>query len=85
MQKQEKIFADGFIAKRNENAKDFLVVKLSLKADEATAFINKHQKNGWVNLEVKKNGVGKFYVELDTFVPQKQEEKKVEPTDELDF
>ena len=85
MQKQEKIFADGFIAKRNENAKDFLVVKLSLKAGEAMAFISKHEKNGWVNLEVKKNGAGKFYVELDTFVPQKQEEKKFEPPDELDL
>lgn len=85
MQKKETIFADGFIAKRKDDAKDFLVVKLSLKADEATAFISKHEKNGWINLEVKRSKSGSLYVELDTFVPQKQEGKKFEPTDELEF
>ena len=35
----EKIFADGFSFKRNENAPDFVVGRLSIKVDEAIAFV----------------------------------------------
>ena len=83
--KKDPIFADGFIAKRRDDAKEFLVTKLSIRVDEAVAFITKHNKDGWVNLEVKRAKNGKLYVELDTFVPQKQEEKKFEATDEVPF
>jgi len=63
----DKVFADGFIFKRNGNAPDFVIGRLSLKASEAIAFINEHQKNGWVNLDIKKARSGNYYVELDTF------------------
>ena len=67
MDQAEKIFADGFIFKRNEKAPDFVVGRISMKVDEAVAFINKHQKNGWINLGVKQARSGNYYVELDTF------------------
>ena len=67
---EEKIFADGFIFKKKETAPDFVVGSLSLKADEATAFIKKHIKNGWVNLDIKQGRSGNYYVELDTFEPK---------------
>ena len=35
----EKVFADGFSFKRQENAPDFVVGRLSVKCDEAVAFI----------------------------------------------
>jgi hypothetical protein len=66
-QEQEKIFADGFIFKRNEKAPEFVIGRLSMKVDEAIAFIKQHDKNGWVNLGVKQARSGNFYVELDTF------------------
>ena len=66
----EKIFDDGFSFKRNESAPDFVVGRLSLKSDEAIAFIKTHSKNGWINLDVKKARTGNFYVELDTFTPE---------------
>ena len=74
MEKQSKTFANGFIFKRNDNAPEFVVGKLSLKADEAIQFIKENSSNGWVNLDIKKSKEGKFYIELDTF----KKENKVE-------
>lgn len=70
---QEKIFADGFILKRREKAPDFVLGSLSVKLEEALPFLNANQKNGWVNLNLMVSNTGKYYVELDTFVPKKQE------------
>ena len=49
---EEKVFADGFSFKRQENAPDFVVGRLSVKCDEAVAFMKSHQKNGWLNLNI---------------------------------
>ena len=68
----EKIFADGFIFKRNEKAPDFVVGNISVKVEDATAFLRKHAKNGWVNLQIKNSQGGKPYIELDTFEPKQQ-------------
>jgi hypothetical protein len=70
---QEKIFADGFILKRRDNAPDFVLGSLSVKLEEALPFLNSNQKNGWVNLNLMVSNTGKYYVELDTFVPKKRE------------
>ena len=70
----EKVFADGFIFKRNENAPDWVVGSLAVKCEEAIAFLKTNHKNGWCNLNINLSKGGKYYVELDTFVPKKQEE-----------
>jgi hypothetical protein len=67
MQQEEKIFADGFVFKRNEKAPDFVVGRISIKVEEAIAFMKQHQKNGWINLGVKTARSGNHYIELDTF------------------
>lgn len=72
MAQDEKIFAEGFSFKRNEKAPDFVVGRLSLKVDDAVAFIKDHQKNGWVNLNIKTARSGNHYVELDTYEPTTQ-------------
>ena len=72
---QEKIFADGFVFKRNEKAPDFVVGSMSVKVEEATAFLRNNTKNGWVNLQVKTSQGGKYYVELDTFEPKTQQQQ----------
>ena len=64
---EEKIFADGFVFKRNENAPDFVVGRVSVKVDEAIAFLKQHESNGWVNLGVKTARSGNYYMDLDTF------------------
>lgn len=75
MNKQEKVFADGFMFKMNPNSPEWVVGGLSLKADDAIAFIQKHQDKGWVNLKINIGKSGKPYVELDTWKP----ETKTEP------
>lgn len=76
MQQEEKIFADGFSFKRNEKAPDFVVGRLSMKVDDAIAFMKENEKKGWVNLSIKTARSGNYYLELDTFEPKNETEKK---------
>lgn len=73
MSQDVKIFADGFSFKRNENAPEFVVGRLSMKVSEAVAFLKEHDRNDWVNLNIKKARSGNHYVELDTFEPKTKE------------
>ncbi len=70
MNESEKVFADGFLFKRNESAPDFIVGNLSMDVKKAVEFINAHEKNGWVNLKIKRSVSGKYYLELDTWMPK---------------
>jgi uncharacterized protein YcnI len=72
----DKIFADGFIAKRHEKAPDFVTCNLSVKVSEAVPFLQQNAKEGWCNLQVKQAKSGKYYVELDTFRPTQGEAAK---------
>ena len=95
MAQEEKIFADGFVFKRNENAPDFVVGRISIKVEEAIAFIKNHEKNGWVNLGVKTARSGNYYIDLDTFEANDSSKKegetktkavaKEEPAEDLPF
>jgi hypothetical protein len=78
MEKQEKQFAKGFIFKRNDNAPEWAIGKLSIKAQEAIQFINEKNNGGWLNLEIKKSKEGKFYIELDTYEAKQKVEVKEE-------
>jgi len=72
----ETIFADGFIFKRKENAPEFVVGSQSIKVEEAIAFLQANQKNGWVNLDIKQSKGGKYYCQLDTWQPKPKAEKE---------
>jgi hypothetical protein len=74
----EKQFAKGFIFKRNDNAPEWAIGKLSIKAQEAIQFINEKNNGGWLNLEIKKSKEGKFYIELDTYEAKQKVEVKEE-------
>ena len=69
MEKTEKVFAEGFMFKMKPNSPEWVVGSLSLKADEAIAFIQKHSDKGWVNLNVNIGKSGSPYVELDLWKP----------------
>ena len=81
---QDKVFAAGFLFKRRENAPDFVIGNISVKVDEAIAFLKTNQKNGWVNLNVLNSKGGKPYIELDQFVPKKKETETVESDKETE-
>lgn len=73
MEQKERTFADGFIFKRKENAPEFVVGRLSVKVDEAIAFMRANSSDGWINLDIKYGRTGNAYVELDTFKPKSAE------------
>jgi hypothetical protein len=80
-EKKERVFADGFSFKRNESAPDYVVGRLSLKVDDAVAFIKKHaNSNGWVNLSIMYGRTGNPYVELDTYEPKQEDAKPASKT-----
>jgi hypothetical protein len=72
-QEQEKIFADGFIFKRNPKAPSFVIGRVSMKVEEAINFLKTHEKNGWVNVDIKEARSGNHYIELDTFEATKND------------
>jgi hypothetical protein len=67
MNQKEKIFADGFSFKRNENAPDFVVGRMSVKVEDAVMWLKSNAKNGWVNMDIKQSKGGNYYCELDTW------------------
>ena len=68
--KPDPVFADGFIFKRpREGAPEFVKGALSLKVDEAIAFLQKHNNAGWVNLDLKNSQGGKLYLQLNDWKP----------------
>jgi hypothetical protein len=67
MEKKDKVFADGIIFKRNDNAPAFAIGKLSFKVKEAVAFLLANEKNGWVNVNINQAQSGKYYIEVDTW------------------
>ena len=82
MAQEEKVFADGFSFKRRDNAPDFVVGRVSVKCDDAVAFMRKNHKNGWVNLNINQAKSGNYYVELDTFEPKNQSDNVAKQTKE---
>jgi hypothetical protein len=70
----DKIFADGMLFKRRDNAPEWVVGSISIKVDDFVKFCKDNEDKGWVNLEVKVGKSGKPYVELDTWKPEKKDE-----------
>ena len=71
----DPIFPDGFIFKRKDTSPDWVHGSLSIKVDEAIAFLTANQSNGWVNMEFKTSKAGKHYCELDTWKPDPSKAK----------
>jgi len=77
---EAKVFADGFFLKpKKENTPDWVIGKMSVKVEEAIAFLTANNKDGWCNLDLLVAQSGKPYVALDSFVPKPQGEKKAAP------
>lgn len=69
-EKKEPIFTDGLIFKKpREGAPDFVKGAISIKVDEFKAFLDKHNNNGWVNIDLKKSSGGKLYTQLNDWKP----------------
>lgn len=65
----EIIFTEGLIFKDpRQTAPSFVKGSLSIKVSEFKAFLDKYEKNGWVNLDFKESKGGKKYFSLNTYV-----------------
>ena len=69
---EEKKYAKGLFAKRNEKAPDFVVCNISIKTDEFDKFVKENtNEKGYVNLQVRKSKEkGTLYAVVDTFEPK---------------
>lgn len=85
MANQEKLFAKGFNFKRSDNAPDWVVGKLSLKALEAIEFIKQNTGTEWLNLNICQGKQGNYYVELDTWKPNGNSSLAQNPTPQESF
>lgn len=72
--KNDKIFADGLLVRRHENAPDFVTCSLSFKVSEFANFMAQNSNDGWLNIQVKQGKNGKYYAELDTWRPTPKQE-----------
>ena len=86
----EKVFADGFSFTRRAGAPDFVVGNISVKVDDAVAFLQKNAKGGWVNLDILTAKSGKQYIELNQWEPNgetqtKKQVNSVAQDDDLPF
>ncbi len=74
-EQKETVFMDGFIFKRpKEGVPTFVKGHLSIKTSEAIAFLQKHDKGGWVNADLlaSKDNT-KLYFKLNVWEPPKTE------------
>ncbi len=78
MDKQKKIFADGFRfelpSPELKQKAPWIKGKLSVKVAEAIKFLQEHESNaGWVNIDMKlSEKTGKIYLELNQWKPKEQ-------------
>ena len=66
---QEKVFADGLSFKHRAGAPDFVVGNISVKVDDAVAFLQKNVKGGRVHLDILTAKSGNQYIELYQWEP----------------
>jgi hypothetical protein len=79
MEKQEKIFVNGFISKDvPETAPEFILGNASINIKSFMDFLLANEKyavNGWINLSTKRSKDGKRYTELDLYQFNKEQDK----------
>jgi len=71
----DKVFVEGMMVKLpDDNAPDFLKLKLSMKLDEFGAWVSAQKKADpsieWINIEVKEGRSGKWYLERNMWKPE---------------
>ena len=71
---EEKNFVDGLLVKLpDENAPDFVKLKLSIKLDEFGPWVSAQKANDpkieWLNIEIKEGRSGKWYAERNMWKP----------------
>ena len=61
-----------------QGSPEFVKGEVSIKVSKAIAWLEQHQKGGWVYLDLKESTGGNLYLELDTWKMPKKEAEPVE-------
>ena len=72
---KQKVFAEGFSFKRNDNAPDFVVGTVKVNVEDAKKYLDEYADDGWVNFQVKLSQKGNYYCEHDFWKPTKKREE----------
>lgn len=64
----DKIFVNGMVVKRNDNAPEYVLANLSIKRTDLMDFL-RQQDSDWLNVALKRAKSGKCYAELDMWKP----------------
>ena len=75
--KKDIIFADGMSFKLpREGQPAFVKGSVAIKVDTFIAFLQTHQSEGWVNIDLLKSKKGSLYFKLNDWKPASKEETK---------
>ena len=83
----EKEFVAGlFVKAPHERAPDFVKASLSIKRADLGNWL-RSKSDEWINVDVKQSQGGKWYAEVNTFVPDKAKTQSddVPPSDDIPF
>ena len=68
----DKTFVPGLNIKRRDNAPDFVICSVGVRCNDLFDFMKQHNKDGWINFDIKLSKNDKYYAELDTWEPDGQ-------------
>ena len=83
----EKEFVAGlFVKAPHERAPDFVKASLSIKRADLGNWL-RSKSDEWINVDVKQSQGGKWYAEVNTFVPDKAKTPSddLPPSDDIPF
>ncbi len=68
---EEKIFPNGFIFKEPKATQpEFVKGTVSIKCDDFKKFMDEHESNGWINIDLLESRKGQYYSALNTWKPK---------------
>jgi hypothetical protein len=85
---EEKNFVDGLLVKLpDDNAPDFVKLKLSIKLDEFGPWVSAQKANDpkieWLNIEIKEGRSGKWYAERNMWKPSDDSKPSASSTQDV--
>jgi len=74
----------GLFVKKREGSPDFVISEIGFRVDEFKQYLDTHNKNGYVNVDILLSKANKLYAKLNDFEPKKKETTVQEKFDEND-
>ena len=80
-EQKERVYAPAMNwSQPHDSAPEFVKAKVGIKIDDFIPFLKENAKSsGWINFEMKLNPEGRYYFELDTWEPKKQDNDEEVP------